>query len=79
MTARGATRTMTGIVLLVQESRFQLRDDAGVAHMFILGSNAAAEPAQLAALQRRQARVEIRYTQAPNLIGHSVSAITLVQ
>ena len=71
--------TMVGIVLLAQESRFQLRDDAGVAHHFILAANAGAEPAQLAALQRRQARIEVRYTPAKNLIGNSASAIRLAE
>jgi hypothetical protein len=73
------TRSMTGIVLLVQESRFQLRDDDGVAHMFTLGANAGAEPAQLAALQRGQARIEVRYTPMKNAIGNTASAIYLAE
>ncbi len=67
---------MDGMVTVVQESRFQLTDDRGVSHLFILGHDAAAEPDQLAVLSRRQARVRVRYTQAENLIGlvaHSVS------
>jgi hypothetical protein len=71
--------SMTGIVLLAQESRFQLRDDAGVAHHFTLGANAGAEPAQLAALQKTQARIEVRYTAARNVIGNRVSAIRLAE
>ncbi len=66
---------MVGIVLLVQESRFQLRDEAGVAHFFTLGANAAAEPAQLQALAREQARVEVRYSPARNMIGNLATAI----
>ena len=67
---------MDGMVTVVQESRFQLTDDRGVSHLFILGHDAAAEPDQLAALSRRQARVRVRYTRPENLIGlvaHSVS------
>lgn len=67
---------MEGIVTVVQESRFQLTDDRGVSHLFILGHDAAAEPDQLVPLSRRQARVRVRYTRPENLIGfvaHSVS------
>jgi hypothetical protein len=68
-------RTMKGIVTIVQESRFQLTDDAGVSHLFILGHDTLGEPDQLEPLQRRQARVCVRYTEPRNLIGlvaHSV-------
>ena len=69
---------MVGIVLMVQEGRFQLRDDAGVAHFFTLGANASAEPAQLTALAREQARVEVRYTPSRNMIGNTASALARV-
>ncbi len=68
---------MEGVVILVQESRFQLTDDRGVSHLFILGHDASAEPDQLAPLSQRQARVRVRYTRPENLIGlvaHSVSS-----
>ena len=67
---------MEGVVTLAQESRFQLTDDRGVSHLFILGHDAAAEPAQLAPLSRDQARVRVRYTRPDNVLGlvaHSVS------
>lgn len=67
--------TMTGIVTIVQESRFQMTDDEGVSHLFILSPNAAAETPDIAELQRRQARVRVRYKPAPNLIGNVASAI----
>ena len=70
---------MVGIVLFVQEGRFQLRDDAGVAHLFTLGANAAAEPAQLAGLARAQARVEVVYAPARNMIGNTATAISRVE
>jgi len=38
---------MDGIVTIVQESRFQMVDTDGVAHLFILGHKAAAEPHSL--------------------------------
>ena len=68
---------MEGVVTLVQESRFQLTDDRGVSHLFILGPNAAAETGQLPPLQRHQTRVRVRYTPAPNVIGNLISSIEL--
>jgi hypothetical protein len=67
--------SINGIVAIVQEGRFVLTDDAGVSHFFVLSPSAAAEPAQLAALQRRQARVRVRYRPATKLIGHVANAI----
>ncbi len=75
MAARGST--MTGVVTIVQEGRFQMTDDNGVSHLFLLSPHAAAEPMQLNALQQRQARVSVRYTPAPNLIGNLAHAITI--
>ena len=68
-------RSMSGIVTIVQEGRFQMTDDDGVSHLFILSPFAAAETEQLAALQKRQARVRVRYKPSPNLIGNTASAI----
>ena len=68
---------MEGVVTLAQESRFQLTDDRGVSHLFILSHDAAAEPDQLAPLSRQQARVRVRYTRPENIIGlvaHAISA-----
>jgi hypothetical protein len=68
-------RSMEGVVTIVQESRFQLTDDAGASHLFILGHGTLGEPDQLDGLQRRQARVRVRYSAPRNLIGfvaHSV-------
>ena len=66
---------MVGTVLLVQESRFQLRDEQGVAHLFTLSANVAAEPAQLQALAKEQALVEVRYKAARNMIGSLAPAV----
>jgi hypothetical protein len=60
---------MRGIITIVQESRFQLTDDAGASHLFILGHASMAEPEQLAPLQRDQARVRVTYMQPRNIIG----------
>ncbi len=68
-------RTMQGTVTIVQEGRFQLTDDDGVGHLFILGHLCGTEASQLPALQRRQARVRVSYTPAQNLIGNLASAL----
>ena len=65
--------TMQGIILIVQETRFTLRDAAGVAHLFVLGPNAAAAPEQLRRLVSHHVRV--RYHKAENVIGHTATAI----
>ncbi len=70
--------TAEGVVTIVQEGRFQLIDDAGVAHLFLLGRGAAAEPEQLPPLQHRQARVRVRYREAPTLIGRVAQRIDLL-
>jgi hypothetical protein len=70
--------TTEGVVTIVQEGRFQLTDDAGVAHLFVLGHRAPAEPEQLPPLQHRQARVRVRYEEAPNLIGRVAKRIDVL-
>jgi hypothetical protein len=72
-------QTMTGTVTIVQESRFQMTDDEGVSHMFMLAPNAAAEPSQLAALQRAQARVRVRFAPARNVIGYLAHSIEIIR
>jgi hypothetical protein len=71
-----ATRSMDGIVTIVQESRFQLTDDDGVAHLFVLGHASLAEPDQLGPLQARQARVRVRYVVPRNIIGLVAKSVT---
>ena len=61
--------TMTGTVTIVQESRFQLTDERGVSHLFLLGHGSMAEPEQLVPLQHAQSRVRVRYVQPRNVIG----------
>jgi hypothetical protein len=67
-----------GIVTIVQEGRFQLSDDAGISHLFILSYAASGEPEQLEALQQRQARVRVRYRSARNMIAGIADAIDLL-
>ncbi|MEH3146243.1 MAG: hypothetical protein PGN34_13035 [Methylobacterium frigidaeris] len=66
-----------GIVTIVQESRFQLTEDDGCTHLFVLGRDAGAEPDQLAPLQSRQARVRVEYEATRNLIGFVARSVSL--
>ena len=70
--------SMEGIVTIVQEGRFQLLDDSGVAHLFLLGHEASLEPEQLQPLQHGQRRVRVSYTEPNGLIGHRARRITLL-
>ncbi len=60
---------VSGTVVIAQESRFTLIDEEGAGRLFILGHSSLAEPAQLADLQQRQARVRVTYKTAPDIIG----------
>jgi hypothetical protein len=71
-------RSIEGLVIIVQEGRFQLVDDAGVAHLFLLGHAASADPEQLAPLQRKQARVRVMYRPAERLIAHVAKRLVLL-
>ena len=69
---------MEGTITLVQESRFQMMDDEGASHLFLLGPHAAAEPGQLAPLAARQARLRVKYRAGDNVIGAIAQDIYLV-
>lgn len=71
-------RTAEGVVTIVQEGRFQLVDAGGVAHLFLLGYRAAAEPEQLPALQQRQARVRVRFHVPCGLIARVATQIQVL-
>jgi hypothetical protein len=71
--------SIEGVVTIVQESRFMLMDDAGAAHLFLLGHSASADPSQLTPLQHRQARVRVEYAKTRNLIGYVAKSISLVE
>jgi hypothetical protein len=66
-----AESTIEGIVILAQESRFTLIDDQGVAHLFVLSSNAPLEPEEATALANGQARLRVHYRDADGLIART--------
>ena len=54
-------RTVSGVMTLVQESRFKLVGEDGVHRHFILSHRSAAEPQDLAALVRDAVPVSVAY------------------
>ena len=70
--------TMTGTVTIVQEGRFQMVDEGGAAHLFVLGPNAACEPAQLKPLARAQTKIRVTYQDAARLIAMQASRIEVL-
>ncbi|MBN8875535.1 MAG: hypothetical protein J0H67_22085 [Rhodospirillales bacterium] len=71
-------QTLEGIVTVVQEGRFLLTTDDGRTQLLVLSYAAAAEPAQLAALQRAQSRVRVACTPAPDQIGWVARRVDLL-
>ncbi len=69
-------QALDGIVTIVQEGRFLLQTGQGEHHLFVLAHNASLEPAQLAPLQRAQARVRVNYKTAPDLVALIAQSVT---
>ncbi len=70
--------SIEGIVILAQESRFQLLDRNGVGHHFILGASCAAEPEQLPPLQHDQSRVRVAYRSGEDVLAHMAVRIDIL-
>ena len=68
---------LTGRIALVQEGRFQVVDDGGAGHLFILSPHAAAETVQLRPLAKRHARVTVTYRDAALVIAMLAEKIEL--
>jgi hypothetical protein len=64
-----------GKLTLVQEQRFQLIDDGGVAHLFIAAPDVSLKPADLRRILRSQQRVRVQYKESPALIARIATAI----
>jgi hypothetical protein len=68
--------TVSGIVTVAQENRFQLALDGGGTRLFVVTHNAAIDPDQLAALQAQQAHVVVTFRPVDELIADEARAIT---
>jgi hypothetical protein len=66
-------RSITGTILVVQESRFRLLTQAGRGMHFVLAHDARLEPQDLPALAHRRVRVD--YQPAPGLRAHIAHAL----
>ncbi len=65
--------TATGTVLIVQEGRLRLLDDAGRAHALALSPSAPIEAQDLPALLHR--RVRVGYRPVPGLLAGAIHRI----
>lgn len=64
-----------GVIILVQEGRFELVTDGGRVMHFILAHDASLEPQDLPPLQRDQRRVQVDYTEPSRLVSHVAHAL----
>lgn len=70
-------RTIDGRITLAQEGRFQLTDEHGISHLFLLSPWATAEPAQLRPLAARQAKVRVTFKKGDDVIAGLARRIDL--
>jgi hypothetical protein len=78
MAAIPATRTVTGHILLVQETRFRLVTDDGQGYLLTLAHDANVEPPDLERLRHANSRVEVEYEGAPNLVSGKARRVRAV-
>jgi len=64
-----------GVVTIAQESRFQLTDEEGVSHLFVLSPHMLPECDDLEPLQREQAKVRVTFESARNILGYLAQRI----
>jgi hypothetical protein len=64
-----------GKLSVVQEERFQLIDDHGVAHLFMVAADVSLKPADLRAILRSERAVSVEYEESPTLIARIATAI----
>jgi hypothetical protein len=62
-------QSVTGVITLVQETRFRLVTDQGQGKLFLLSHDAPLEPQDLPDLQRDETRVTVHFTDADDLIA----------
>lgn len=68
--------TVSGVIIVAQENRFQLALDEGGTRIFVLAHNAGIDPDQLLSLRRAQARVAVTLRPAAGLIADQACAIS---
>lgn len=68
-----------GRIVLVQEDRFVLADDAGRKQLFLVSHKLSFNPEDLRALARSQSRIAIEYESAPHLVAAIAHRIKLAE
>ncbi len=72
-----ANPTVEGVITLVQERRFQLVDDDGVSHLFVIAADAPFEATQLEPCARSARRVQVAYRDAHGLIARLATSVSM--
>ncbi len=67
--------TVSGVVTIAQENRFQLALDGGGTRIFVLGHDVGIDPDQLAVLQAKQSRVSVTFRPIGELIAAEARSI----
>jgi hypothetical protein len=70
--------TVSGVVTVAQENRFQLALDEGGTRLFIVAHDAGIEPDQLAALQAKQTHVSVIFRPVDALIAAEARSIAKI-
>ncbi len=69
--------TDSGLITIVQEERFQLMNDAGVHHLYLLPADTPVGVEDLERLQRSGERVRVRYRDAPDSIARIAQELSV--
>lgn len=67
--------TMSGVITLTQEDRFQLAGDDGRKQLFLLSHHAPLDVSDLQRLERKRVRVTVHYRDAGGLIAGTAHEI----
>lgn len=70
------TQRLSGTIGLVQEERFQLVDDDGGAHLFILDHRCSLTPDDLLRYWRSGGRVSVEFSAAQNIMARIASHVS---
>ena len=68
--------TVSGVITLVQEDRFQLAGEDGHKHLFVLSHRSLADIDDLQALERSRQRVAVRCVPADRLVAYVAKSVT---
>ena len=67
--------TVSGVITLVQEDRFQLAGEDGHKHLFVLSHRSLTDIDDLQALERARQRVVVRCAPADRLVAYVAKSV----